>query len=267
MWALSIPVFRQSSKHSFQTTLEGLSEEEKEGFLKILNCPGETLPHSSTVDHALALIDPEKINEILIKQMDKLLKKKVFYNHQELQIGNALHFGADGCWIHKYEKPHAKDKEGNNICPYCLPRTQYKGTPKEKTHFIHVFVTFTLITDSFTIPIYIYPLKAKQVNQDQNDKDLKQECELIGTKEVLPKIRKRYPRLNITFLADALYANKPFVKLCNSLKIDYMIVFKENLKMVNKKCDELATCSFYQKAYRLKKEKQEASWLKLCLHG
>jgi len=260
MWALSVPAFRQVSKNALQTTLENLSSEELEGFFKLLGHQGKEIPHSSTVDHALSMIEHQKVNEVLIKQMDRLLEKKFFYNHQELLPGNAFCIGADGYWVHKYDHPHCIDKEGNNSCPYCLPRTQHKGTPKEKVHFVHVFVTFTLITEAFTIPIYIYPLKARQVKNGQTDEKLKQECELIGTREVLPEIRKKYPRLNIIFLGDALYANGPFIKLCNQLKMDYVIVLKDNLKTVNKKCNELATHPLYQNSYSLKKQEETASW-------
>ena len=260
MWGLSVPAFRQFSKHEFQTTLENLSAEEKEGVINLLGCPGKQIPHSSTVDHALSMVDYEKLNEILLKQMDKLIKKKFFYNHQELLPGGSFCIAADGYWVHKYDHPHSADEKGDNCCPYCLSRTQHKGTPKEKTHWVHVFVTFVLITQGFTIPIYVYPLKAQQVNNEATDEKLKQECELLGTKEVLPKIRKKYPRLNITFLGDALYANRPFIKLCTKLKMDYIIVLKDNLKGVNKKCDELATHPLYQNSYSLKTKKETVSW-------
>lgn len=173
-WALSVSLFRQNSKHAFQTTMDSIANEEAEGILNFLGSSGKNIPHSSTVDHALSMLDYESVNEVLIKLMDKLIKKKVLYNHQELQINHSLLIGADGYWIHKYDRPHSVDENGNNCCPYCLPRTQHKGTLKEKTHFVHVFVTFTLITNAFTIPICIYPLKAKQVNHDQNDDKLKQ---------------------------------------------------------------------------------------------
>jgi hypothetical protein len=265
MWALSVPAFRQASKNEFQTTLENLSAEEKEGFETLLGCQGQEIPHSSTVDHALSMIDYEEMNKILMKQVDRLIKKNFFYNHQNLLPSNTFCIGADGYWVHKYDRPHCTDEEGNNACPYCLPRTQHKGTEKEKTHWIHVFVTFTLITEAFTIPIYVYPLKAQQVNNAQTDEKLKQECELVGTKIALPKIRKKYPRMNITFLGDALYANKPFIELCNQLKMDYVIVLKENLKTVNQKCDELASHPLYQNAYSFKSEEETSSWFHLVL--
>ena len=109
MWALSVSAFRQVSKNEFQTTLENLSIEEKEGFSTLLGCRGKKIPHSTTVDHALSMIDYQKINKIFIKQMDRLLEKKFFYNHQELLPGGTFCIGADGYWVHKYDHPHCAD--------------------------------------------------------------------------------------------------------------------------------------------------------------
>ena len=72
MWALSVPAFRQVSKNGFQTTLETLSSEEQEGFLALLGCQGKEIPHSSTVDHALSMIEHQKINEIWHGSKDKI---------------------------------------------------------------------------------------------------------------------------------------------------------------------------------------------------
>ncbi len=268
MWAFNLCAFRQGSKNALQTTLESLPADLQEGFLKLLGFQGNTIPHSTTVDHALSRIPSEEINKLLFKQIDLLIKKKLFYNHPELFPGNILHIGVDGYWVHKYEHPHAVDKEGNNICPYCLPRTHHKGTAKEQNYFVHAFVTFVLIAENFTLPLYVYPLKSQQVDVKTSDAKLKQECELKATYDILPLFRKKYPRLNITFLGDALYATRPFIRLCKSLKFNYLVVLKNNLKLVNKKCDELSTLDLYQTSYthkeivvsNKKSTKRVASW-------
>jgi len=60
----------------------------------------------------------------------------------------------------------------------------------------------------------------------------------------------RFPKLKFTFLGDALYANRPFLRLCAKLKMDYIIVRKEKtLTQLGRKCDELAKLKLYQTAY------------------
>ncbi len=54
----------------------------------------------------------------------------------------------------------------------------------------------------------------------------------------------------LVFLGDSLYANRPFLRLCDELKIGYLIVFKDTvLPTLVKKCDELEKTEIYQKHY------------------
>lgn len=110
-----------------------------------------------------------------------------------------------------------------------------------------------LICEGITFPLYVYPLRAAQVDTSQTDADLKQECELLATKTILPLLRSRYPRLPFIFLGDALYANRPFIQLLGSIDFGYIIVLKENsLKTLHRRCDELAKTEIYQKFYTQK---------------
>jgi len=254
-WALAACAFRQGSKNAMQTTLDGLSLQKKAGIVQLLGSH-EKCPCSSTVDSVLAQIEYENFNQILLKLFDRLHEKKFFYNHVELLPDNIFHIGADGFWTHHYTTPHTADEEGHNTCPYCLPRKHNVGTPNESVTWVHVCVTFMLICEGITLPLYICPLKAKQVNTNQSDDGLKQECEATATKAVLPMLRERYPKLEFTFLGDSLYANKPFIKLCNEIKFDYVIVLKETtLKLLNQKCNELAKTEFYQQHYTYEEAK------------
>jgi hypothetical protein len=155
------------------------------------------------------------------------------------------------------------DEHGHNNCPYCLPRTRHAGTPQEETYWVHTFVTFIAIfPGGLKFPLYVYALKAHQVDTNQSHDSFKQECELKAAHAVLPIIKSRFPRLSFIFGGDALYANEPFILLCDSLRWDYLIVRKENsLKKLGKHCDELSNTELYQKAYtactREQNKKQE----------
>lgn len=109
-------------------------------------------------------------------------KCKLFYNHAETLLpNNSFHLGVDGFWIHKYDHPHAFDMHGKNSYSYCLSRTCNKGKPDEYVYWVYAFVTFVFIFPTgLQLPIYVYPLKATQVNVTKSDKELKQECELTA---------------------------------------------------------------------------------------
>lgn len=257
LWALSVFIFRQESKNALHTTIESLPTNKKVSLLNFFEIDIGSIPHRSTVDDYLATLEVDEINQLLMDLFKECMKNKLFYNHAEhLLPNNQFHIGTDGFWVHKYDLPHAVDKHGNNICPYCLSRTTNKGKENEKTYWVHAFVTFIFIfPGGFTLPIYAYPLKAEQVNTSKNDEDLKQECELTAFYAILPELRQSLGRIPITMLMDSLYANEPVIKLIESLpNMKYFIVRKEDsLKHVGRKCDELEKTELYQKCYQKKR--------------
>lgn len=256
MWALSVFFFRQGSKNSLQTTIESMSHYQQDGLLKYLEIEEDSIPHRSVVDDYLDTIKPEEINNILLEIFRWCQKSKLFYNHAEsLLPNNNYHLGVDGFWVHKYSNPHATDEHGVNNCPYCLPRTFNKGKPEEYTEWVHAFVTFVLIfPTNLQLPIYVYPLKAAQVNTSKNDKELKQECELTAFYAVLPELRQKLGRISISLLLDSLYAHEPAIHKAEEVFMSYLIVRQEeSLKRVGEKCDELETTELYQKSYQAKK--------------
>lgn len=230
LWAFFTLLFRQGSKNSFRTTLEGISCKKRKAISAFL-MTDDTLPHSSTVDDYLCHLDAEQLNDVLFGIFQRAQTTKVFYNHVSILMpDNRFLLGCDGFHTHTYSKPHSVDEHGNNICPYCLPRRRNKGTPQEEVYWVHVLITFVIIfRGGLKIPIYIYPLKACQVNEGLSDEAFKQECELKATHAVLPIIKNKFPHTAFTFCGDALYANEPTIQLLNSLFFEYLIVRKEKL--------------------------------------
>jgi hypothetical protein len=269
-WAFFACSFRLGSKNAFQSTLEGLNIEQRRGVVNLLQIEENSLPHSSTVDNALARVPLEQLSLTFLNLLKQLGKRKFFYNHPELFPNNCLQIACDGFWIHKYDHPHSVHEDGANACPYCLPRVHDKGTSKEKTYWVHVVATFVMICDGFSLPLFVYPLKRGLVDlREGSDDKFKEECELKAAYAVLPMIRKNFPKISILFLGDTLYANKPMIKLCKELNIDYIIVLKEKvLKLLNAHCNQLAQTELYQRHYTKKAQErlkdkvlqQQASW-------
>lgn len=259
LWALSVFFFRQESKNSLNTTIADLPMHKQTSLLNYLNIQGNTLPKRDSVDDYLASIDSELINNLLMQIFHSVKENKLFYNHAaSLLPNNSFHLGIDGFWVHRYCTPHAHDESGKNICPYCLPRVYNRGKSDERTDWLHAFVTFVLIfPNGFKLPIYVYPLKASQVDVTTNDEKLKQECELLAAHKILPELRKKLGRIAITVLLDSLYANEPMFKLLDLLHMSYLIVRQEEtFKSIGRKCDELETTDLYQKHYQNEERKK-----------
>ena len=63
--------------------------------------------------------------------------------------------------------------------------------------------------------------------KDMNAEEIKQDCETKAFQRLAKKIKKKYPRLPITLLADSLYASEPVMEICEANKWDYIIRFKD----------------------------------------
>ena len=249
--------FRQESKNSLNSTIIDLPAHKQTSLLHYLGVEVDTLPKRDCVDDYLSTLDHEEINDLLMAIFNWAKSNKTFYNHANVLLpNNSFHLGVDGFWVNKYSCPHAKNEKGENVCPYCLPRTHNKGKPEEKTYWVHAFVTFVLVfPGGFKLPIYLYPLKKSQIDISVSDEKLKQECELQAAQKCLPALKLKLGRMPITFLGDSLYANEPMIKLLEELNWDYLIVRQEDtFKTLGRKCDELDTSELYQKAYRDKQK-------------
>ena len=60
-----------------------------------------------------------------------------------------------------------------------------------------------------------------------NPEQIKQDCEIKAFGRLAEKIKKRFPRLPITILADGLYAAEPVFDICAENRWDYIIRYKE----------------------------------------
>ena len=195
-WALSVYFFRHGSKNALQTALQKLKPKKRTAILHYLGLEDEknSFPHRTVVNDCLALIDGDEVNELLIHLFNWAKRNKVFYNHMETLLPhNQFHVCCDGFSVHKYATPHATNEKGENICPYCLPRTRNKGKENEVTYWVHGFVNVAIVfPNGLQLPLYVYPLKASQIRLDASasDDELKQESELQAAKIILPTLKK-----------------------------------------------------------------------------
>jgi hypothetical protein len=147
-WALTVYFFRQGSCNALQTTLQKLKPEKRTAILKYLGLEDEinSFPHRTVVNDCLKRIEADEVNELLIHLFNWAKRNKIFYNHMPSLLPYGLfHVCIDGFSVHKYATPHAVNENGENICPYCLPRMRNKGKESEVTYWLHGFVNVAII--------------------------------------------------------------------------------------------------------------------------
>jgi len=269
-WVLSVFFFRCASANALQTAFDKLPRHRKAALWNFFGLPEDSkLPDRTVVTDCLSVLNYEEINDLLEKLFKWVIRNKIIYNHSSVLLpGNFYNLACDGFWVHRYTTPHAKNELGENSCPYCLPRVHNKGKENEYTDYLHAFVNFAFIfPGGLQLPLYIYPLKAEQLQGHEavSEEKHKQESELQAAQIVLPIIKEKFQKLPIRFLSDSLYANEPMIKLiCEPLNWEYLIVRQEgSLKNVAKQCDNLENTEIYQTNYTKKEviKLKNGGWL------
>lgn len=70
------------------------------------------------------------------------------------------------------------------------------------------------------------PIDFEMIENEKEDTP-KQDCEINAAKRLLKRIKKAYPRLKLILSADALYACKPIIDICEAYHRKYVIRLKE----------------------------------------
>lgn len=266
MCAISIFLFRMGSGNKYDNKCHDKDEQYSvKNMAKFIEAQEDRVPVIKTIETFLKNFDEQKINDLMIAFFKDLQRSKFFQQHPQIMFGDFFLLAADCVHSHTYDHPHHTDKNGHNDCKYCLKRVYNKGTKNEKVRWIHNTLVFSFIfMGGLKIPIYRYPIHAKQiVNFENASEDThKQECELIALKSSLPLIREHFPRMNIVLLLDGLYANRPVIRLVEEQRCGYIIVRKDScLSVFAKECNERAGTPNHKKNCTKKQATTHMGWL------
>ncbi|MCP4342250.1 MAG: transposase [Desulfobulbaceae bacterium] len=258
IWTVVLMLFlREESRNNMNTLRK--SEIVLIAFMKLF---GIRLPHLDTCDVVLKKIVPEDLKAILSVITSYLIKQKLFES--------ARNFGRvsvtfDGTGIGTIEvdesdfknKPGRQEGEPTDYLPSELFQSSEptKSTTTGKNGRIDVTVdqwatgkmskngvrhfTRQLILLRITGPnglsiiIDWEPINTK-------DGSRKEDCEQAAAKRLLARFKVNFKRLQVTIIADGLYANQTFIKLAEDLGFKYIYTLKdESLKNIWKEINAI----------------------------
>jgi len=228
-------------------------EQFKENYTKIFKLP---LPHPDTTDNVIKKLDNAQIEQLKVKMIDTLIRRKVFYNQRFRGQWYPVAIDATGAASFKHKH-----------CSQCLSQTSKKG----KTTYSHKVVEAHLVTyNGFSIS-----LATEWIENPADEKYNKQDCERKAFIRIAEKIKKAFPKLPIVILADGLYPYEGFFAVCKANKWGFIVTFKEgNLPTVWRKVNEQRNQQVANKQYeKLKKpdgsiEERHYRWVnKIDYHG
>jgi hypothetical protein len=185
------------------------------------------LMHGDSFNDVLAGVDENDLQRLKASMVRILISNKVFYPYRHK--GKYI-IAVDGSGTHSF----TEDYSGK-----CLSKTSKNGV----VSYSQAVLEAKLVTENgFCISLASIWLE----NNQQGEHD-KQDCELNAFKRLAIKIKELYPRLPITIIADALYANLPVMEICTSYQWDYLLVLKEGvLKDLNEEVSLRPDKKIYQ---------------------
>lgn len=173
------------------------------------------LPHMDTVEDVMEVLDTEHIETLKTELVKGLLTKKLLRKYRVL--GHSYLVVIDGT--------HVMDvKEGH--CDHCLHQTFKNG----KVRYFHNVLEAKLVGDNgFCLSL------ATEWIENSEDYE-KQDCELKAFQRLAVTLKQRYPRLSICIVADGLYPNQTFFRVCEQAGWSWIVTLKDgNLPSVWKR--------------------------------
>ncbi len=167
----------------------------------------ETCPHGDTANVLFSRLLPDEVQEVVCCIVETLIRKKVLYPFRLL--GRYFMIAIDGTGRIVFRERH---------CEHCLTRT-IRGT----TIYYHPVLEAKLITSNG----FAFSIMTEFV-ENPGENPTKQDCELKAFYRLAARLKKRFPRLPICLLLDALFAGGPTFALCKKYRWKYFVVLQED---------------------------------------
>jgi hypothetical protein len=199
-------VFKETSRNAFNQDRE--EQNFRDNYFSIFK---KRLPHLDTVHRIISQISPKEMESIkrafvagLIEQCI-LRRFRLFDKYYTIAI--------DGTGVNSYKQNNTEQN---------LPSKTSKN--EVTTYYSHVVEAKMVTSTGFSISIG----SEWVINQPGGNKEFdKQDCEQKAFERLAAKIKKDFPRLPVCILADGLYPNKTFMKICQDNEWAYVVVLKD----------------------------------------
>jgi hypothetical protein len=165
----------------------------------------EKTPSDSQLRNVLDLIEPKQLRQPTVNIIQALQRQGVLKDFRYL---DHLLITLDGT---------GQFSSNTLSCPQCCEKKHRNGRVE---YYDQLLVASIVDPDKKTeLPLFNEPIK-KEDGKTKND------GELNAAKRLLPELKEAFPRLKIIILAEALFANAPFIKLVNNQGFKFIMRVK-----------------------------------------
>ena len=216
MGGIMLFVFKEGSRNAFDNDRK--EDLFRENYEKAFNM---RLPSTDAVEDLFRVLDEQELEGLKALIVKELIERKVF--HKFRFMGNRYLIAVDATGATTYDK----DPDGE-----CTSKTSKNGVT---TYFHNVLEAKLVTSNDMAISI-----ATEWVRNTPGKEYEKQDSELKAFKRLAVKLKKMFPRLPIVILADGLYANQTFFKICKDNGWEFIVTFKDgNLPSVHEEIDLL----------------------------
>lgn len=180
----------------------------------------EYLPHHVTENEYLARLEPQELQDIQQDIVYQMIRRKSF---DDARFRKSWLIIIDGTQLYSGRR---------KMNEQCLERRYHKGTEQEIVNYHRdVLEAKIYFGEKLVVSIGSEFIENNSEDaerqKDMNAEEIKQDCETKAFRRLAEKLKKKYPRLPVTLLADSLYASEPVMEMCEANKWDYIIRFKD----------------------------------------
>ena len=177
------------------------------------------LPHKDTLINVISEIKFEELEQIQTKIIKTLIRSKML---DKYRFNGLFHIVIDGTGLYSTRV---------NLGEQAITKVYNKDADNEYTLYSYYALEAKLVCGNMTFSLATEFVENETYTDEYGNtyrKFDKQDCELKASYRLLNKIKNRFPILPIIIGGDALYLGRPFLELCDSLKFDYIIRYKES---------------------------------------
>ena len=177
------------------------------------------LPHKDTLINVISEIKFEELEQIQTKIIKTLIRSKML---DKYRFNGLFHIVIDGTGLYSTRV---------NLGEQAITKVYNKDADNEYTLYSYYALEAKLVCGNMTFSLATEFVENETYTDEYGNtyrKFDKQDCELKASYRLLNKIKNRFSKLPIIIGGDALYLGRPFLELCDSLKFDYIIRYKES---------------------------------------
>jgi hypothetical protein len=200
---LLIFLFKQGSRNQADITAKNLDYQDN-----IRRFFGVRLADNDTVNLYLQHLDPARLEQIKQSMFRALVKSKKLQKYKF--NGKYFMLAVDGTGLQSY------DYEPYPGCPF----KEYKSGKK-------VWTTYVLEAKIVGVNGFSLSLGTEWVENPQDRKFDKQDCEFKAFKRLSARLKKSFPRLPLLLLLDGLYPKDPIFNICRQNGWKNIITLKD----------------------------------------